>query len=130
RWLPHAIDAALALAANDPATSGTAIACAEAAGRRLGVSAAASTARIQQTLSMITSGTLWTVAALLEPSDDRPDAPVEQVSVYGLACAGVGEIVGARRAAARLRARDCLLASAGMAWPLVAMASAEVAWFT
>ena len=130
RWLPDAIDAALALAVDDHQNAAAAIRAAEICGRRLGVSAAGPTAMMQQTQLMILNGTIGSMAALLEPAEDGLKASVELISLYGLACARAGELGGARRSAVLLRDREGLLAGGGTAWPVVAMAGSELAWFT
>jgi DNA-binding SARP family transcriptional activator len=127
-WLPHAIDAAIELARGERDTAEAAIAHAVDVGNELGVSAAGATAASQRLLLMLLDGSLGSVAALLEPTVDPQRARADMMAVYGLACTHIDEMSAARQVAATLGSRDRLLASAGVAWPLVAMAAAELAW--
>ena len=127
-WLPTAVEAAVLLARGDSDAAAPAIDAAAAIGGDLGVAGAEATAASQRMLLMMLNGTFGSLATLLESTFDPLHTRNDIMAVYGLACAQVGEISTARRVAEALASRPCLLRPAGITWPLVAMAAAELAW--
>jgi hypothetical protein len=130
RWFPSAASAAVALAAGDIATARTAIDHSAALGRTLAVSSASPAAAVQHVLLALASGTLGSLAAMIESAAAAEHAGPDRLSMHGLVCAHVGELEQASQVADVLAARDSLLAATGASWPLVAMAAAELAFAT
>jgi hypothetical protein len=127
-WFPSTTAAAVALARGDIDVAEGAIDTATALGRSLGVSGVGPVAAAHVVLMSLLNGSLGSLAAVLEAAvvAERPGA--DRLAVYALASAHVGEIGRASATADVLADRGTLLAGAGVAWPLVAMACAEVAW--
>jgi DNA-binding SARP family transcriptional activator len=128
-WFPLAMDAASLLAGGQRDRAAAAIATAEEVGRDTGVHAAGSTAMLHHAQLMLLDGTFAAMATVLDPGSDIAAARPEGLALYGLACVRAGDRSGTDRAAAALLPHERMLAAAGLGWPLVAMAGAEVAWF-
>ena len=117
------------LAAGDLGTASPAIERAIQQGTETGVEMAVRTGVMQRTLHMLLGGTLGSIAGMMEAQASDADAPTTMVAFYGLACVEAHDHIAARHAAAALRARMPVLATSGIAWPVVAMAACELAHF-
>ncbi|MFM2077227.1 MAG: hypothetical protein RJA49_1117 [Actinomycetota bacterium] len=129
-WFPSATAAAVALARGDVDVAGQAMETTVGLGRSLGVSGAGPVGAAHFLLMSMLTGSLGSLAALLESAAAGERPPVERLAVFALASVHVGEVGRAAAAADALADRGTLLAGVGVSWPLVAMACAEVAWAT
>ena len=130
RWFPSAATVAVALARGDTSAARDAIDRAVALGRSLGVSGAAPASAVHHLLLALSSGTLGALAALIEAAAAGEAPGADRLAMHGLVCIQVGELDRASEVAGRLAGRTALLAGTGASWPLVAMASAELAFAT
>lgn len=128
RWIPHAIDAAIAVARGDVEDATRLIADAESAGQRLNAAAAPPLAMLHRALLARLDGSYGRLAPFLEPSSDPVQRRHDLVAMWGLACVDGEDAAGVQRAASILKDRRTLLNGCGLVWPIVAMAVGELAW--
>jgi hypothetical protein len=128
RWWPLAIDGSLAIAAGEFDAAERAIVAAEGDGSARGLEIAPRIALLQRSQLMYLTGRTAELRVFLEPRTAARDAAPALLALYAKACADFGDYETSRAAADRLATIPLLLASSGIAWPQVAMYSADVAF--